>query len=413
MSRTSTCVFLPAVCLLGAALTAQVIQPPFTGVYGFTDLGVVPGVPTPLGGVVFKSNDPNRVLIGGSANNGAGAIYEIAVARDATGRITGFVGSATQYALAPNIDGGLQYGPGGVLFFTKYSNNEVGQIKPGSTAPDRTDSLAPFGVSGSVGALSFVPSGFPHAGELKLASYSGNTWWGFTTSPDGSGTYNLTVANGPLPVQGGPEGILFVPPGSALIPNNQYTLLTEYGAGAIAVYRLDAQGNPLIATRVPFMTGLGGAEGATTDPITGDLVFSTFGGGNHVITVQGFGVCGSFVNYGTGIAGTGGMPTIVGGGCAGRGQVASLTVQGRPGAFGMMMCGFQQLAIPLFGGFVLTENFASFFHSLDGTGQWILGAALPISPVLSGLEVNFQSFYLDAGATFGVSATDAVHMRIR
>ena len=38
-----------------------------------------------------------------------------------------------------------------------------------------------------------------------------------------------------------------------------------------------------------FITGLSGAEGAFIDPLTGDFLFSTFGG-NRVILVTGFAV---------------------------------------------------------------------------------------------------------------------------
>jgi hypothetical protein len=38
------------------------------------------------------------------------------------------------------------------------------------------------------------------------------------------------------------------------------------------------------------MTGLSGAEGAALDPLTGDFLFSTFGGGSRVIEVRGFAV---------------------------------------------------------------------------------------------------------------------------
>ena len=92
------------------------------------------------------------------------------------------------------------------------------------------------------------------------------------------GTYDLTALNGPVQVGGGPEGILYVPPGSSLIPDYQYVLISEYSNGEVALFQLDVDGNPIPATRQPFMTGLSGAEGACTDPVTGDLVFSTFGG---------------------------------------------------------------------------------------------------------------------------------------
>lgn len=397
-----------------AALSAQTIQPPFAGIYGFTDLGSVPGVPTNYGGVTFKANDPNTLLIGGSANGPAGSIYEIGVVRDGTGRITGFQGTATLFSTAPYIDGGLAYGPGGVLFFTGYPTNELGQIKAGSTSPDRVISLSPLGVASSVGALGFVPPGFPGAGELKLASYNASQFYGFTLAPDGSGTFDITLANGPVPVQGGPEGILYVPPGSALLPNNQFLLLAEYSSGAVGVYRVDTQGNPILASRAPFLTGLSGAEGATTDPITGDLVFSTFGGQNRVITVQGFGVCGDFQTYGTGIPGSAGTPQVNGGGCAGRGQIASAVVTGGvPGAPGLLAAGYTQLAVPVFNGQLLLDPFTTFFHTLDAQGQFTLTVALPIDPILSSLRVLFQSFYIDAGATFGVSATNGLRMTIR
>lgn len=400
-------------CGIAPAL-AQTIQPPFNGIYGFTDLGTITGVPTPFGGLVFKAGDPTRLLIGGTANGPAGAVYEVQVTRDTTGHLTGFTGTPTLVATAPGIDGGLQYGPGGVLFYTSYPSNQLGQIKPGSTAPDKVTALAGFGINGSVGALSFVPPGYPHAGELKLASYSGQTWHGMTLTPDANGTYDLVAANGPVAVQGGPEGILYVPPGSSLIPNYQYLLLTEYQAGTIAIYQVDVDGNPLLATRLPFMTGLGGAEGATTDPITGDLVFSTFNSGNRVLTVHGFGVCGAFANYGAGIAGSGGAPHMNGAGCAGRGQVASIgVVNGLPQAPGLLAAGFLPQSLPVFNGSLLVQVFSTTFHTLDAAGTFTLPALLPANPAFSGLHVYFQSFYVDPSAAFGIAATDGLHMTVR
>ncbi|MCA8973369.1 MAG: PEP-CTERM sorting domain-containing protein, partial [Planctomycetes bacterium] len=123
--------------LLAPVLSAQTLQPPFAGVYVYTDLGSVPGVPTYYGGVVFKAGNPNKMLLGGNANGAAGAIYEIDVVRDSQGFITGFSGTATMVSTAPYIDGGLCYGPGGVLFCTTYNNNNLLQIKPGSSVPDK------------------------------------------------------------------------------------------------------------------------------------------------------------------------------------------------------------------------------------------------------------------------------------
>ncbi|MCA8977691.1 MAG: hypothetical protein KDC98_23405 [Planctomycetes bacterium] len=405
-----------AICamMLSAVLSAQVLQPPFAGTYTFTDLGAVPGVPTSYGGVTFKEGNPNKLLIGGAANNPTGAIYEVDVMRDGQGYITGFAGTATQLATAARIDGGLCYGPGGVLFFTTYSNNTLGQIRPGSTSPDRVIQLLGHGVSSSTGTCNFVPPNFPGAGQLKVASYGDGLIYSFAVTPDGSGTYDLTALAGTIQVSGNPEGLLYVPPGSALIPDYQYVLIAEYSTGVIALYRVDAAGNPLPASRLPFLTGLGGAEGACTDPVTGDLVFSTFGAGSRVIRITGFGVCGSHENYGNGIAGSNGEPTISGGGCAGRGQVTSIDVaNGRPNTSGLLAVGFIRSQIPVLNGSLLVNIVNSFFHTLDSAGQWNLTLQLPTDPVWNGLEIYSQSWYLDPAAAFGISATGGLHTLVR
>lgn len=88
-----------------------------------------------LGGLTFLNRD--TLLIGGNANTSSGYISQIGVSRDGDGHIVGFSGPASFYATAPNIDGGLAFGPDGVLFATGYSNNTLLQIKPGSTSPDK------------------------------------------------------------------------------------------------------------------------------------------------------------------------------------------------------------------------------------------------------------------------------------
>jgi len=397
-----------------AALSAQTIQPPYNSVYGYTDLGSVPGVPANYGGVTFKYNDNNKLLVGGGANGPSGAIYEIAVTRDLTGRMTGFSGTATQVSTAANIDGGLAYGPNNVLFYVAYATNNMGQIKPGSTVPDRVDNLTAYGVGGSTGALSFVPTGFAGVGQLKIASYSAGTFHGFTISPDGNGTFNFAAANGPVTIGGGPEGILYAPPGSALIPDYQYVIVTEYGSGAVVLYQLDAAGNPIPATRTLFLTGLGGAEGACTDPVTGALVFSTFGGGSRIVTVEGFGICGSFQNYGTGIAGLNGVPTITGGGCAGRGQFTTINIaNGRANTPGLLAVGLAQSSLPVLNGTLYVQILNTYFHLLDGGGAWTLALYLPTDPIWNGLNLYTQGFYIDAAGAFGVSATNGLHTLVR
>ncbi|MBL8723553.1 MAG: hypothetical protein JNK49_05870 [Planctomycetes bacterium] len=406
--------FVVAALALASSLAAQTIQAPYSLTYGYVDLGSAPGVPTNYGGVTFKRNDPSKLLIGGAANGSAGAIYEIGVQRDSSGRLTGFTGTATQLATAPNIDGGLCYAPNGVLLFTSFSNNMLGQIRPGSVVPDRYESLTPFGVTPSTGTLNFVPAGFPGAGQLKIASYSAGTFYGFTYSTRADGTLDLTAANGPVTIGGGPEGILYVPPGSSQIPDYQYVLINEYSSGQVVLYQVDSVGNPIPATRTPFLTGLAGAEGACTDPISGALVFSTYGGGNRIVVVEGFGVCGAFTGYGTGIAGQNGVPSIQGGGCAGRGQTTRVDItQGRAGAAGLLAVGFLPSNLPFLNGTLLVQSTTTLFHLLDGSGAYQLGLFIPIDPVWNGLNLYSQSFYVDAAAAQGVAATRGLHTLVR
>ncbi|MBX9581173.1 MAG: hypothetical protein K2X87_12760 [Gemmataceae bacterium] len=290
MSPSSTVRLRAAVLAVAGGLAtagparAQSIDPFYAGSYTLTDLGGPPGLPGPFGGLTLLAGDLNTLLIGGSANTVDGAIYSVPVVRGVGGHITGF-GAASFFAAAPLIDGGLSYGPGGVLFYTGFPDNLLGPIKPGSAAPDRVDTLDP-GLA-SVGGLALVPAGYPGAGQFKLLSYGQDTT--ATATPDGAGTYDISgYVFGPT-LEGGLEGIAYVPFGSDLFPNPS-ALVSEWFANKVATYERDANGDPIPGTRRLFIDGLTGAEGALIDPITGDFLFSTFifGGGDRVIRVSGF-----------------------------------------------------------------------------------------------------------------------------
>lgn len=282
--------------LLMAAFTgsahAQTISAPYNASYSLINLGSVPGVPTNYGGVVFKAGDLNTLLIGGNANTSNSAIYSIAVTRGTGGHITGFSGSSTLYATAPGlsgggIDGGLAYGPNKVLCYTTFADNTLGEIKFGSTSPDKLINLTPLGISSSTGTLNFVPSGQPGAGRLKIASYNASTVYDTTVTTDAGGTFSVAPVSGSVAAGNGPEGIVYVPLGSPLF-SSPASLLSNYGANEVDAYDVSGTGDPLDATSRPFITGLTGALGAAFDPLTGDFVFSTFGATNRVIVVRGF-----------------------------------------------------------------------------------------------------------------------------
>jgi hypothetical protein len=65
-------------------------------------------------------------------------------------------------------------------------------------------------------------------------------------------------------------------------------LVSEYGTGTVAAYAVNANGDPIVSSRRAFISNLGGADGAYIDPVTGDFLFSTFGGGDRVVVVSGF-----------------------------------------------------------------------------------------------------------------------------
>jgi hypothetical protein len=265
------------------------LQPPFDRSYSVADLGPPPGVPSRLGGLTLKAGTTDRLLIGGSANGVDGALYEIGVVRNATGHITGFSGTATRYADAAYNDGGIAYGPGNVLFLARWPVNQLGQTKPGSAITDKLIDVAPLGIASSLVSLGFVPPGQPGAGRLKLASYSGGQWYDAGVAPDGGGTYNLvnvTAVPGST-LTGGVVGFVYVAAGSRQF-SGPSMLVSEYSADGVAAYRVDGNGNPIPSSRRSFITGLDGADGAFIDPVTGDFLFSTFGGGDRVVVVRGF-----------------------------------------------------------------------------------------------------------------------------
>lgn len=269
---------------------AQVIDPFYSGSYSFVNLGSAPGVPANYGGITLNASDPNQLLLGGAANGSAGAVYSVDVVRqlvDGKMRINAMGASSTVLSTAPFIDGGLTYAPNGSLVYTGFSNNVIGEIKPGSTSPDRITDLSQFGITASTGSLMFVPSGLPGAGQLKVLSYSASRWYTLPYAIDSFGLLTFGPASDAIQLTGGLEGVVYVPGGSALF-DNPSILVSEYGTGIVASYEVDANGDPIVGSRRIFMSGLTGAEGAMIDPSTGDFLFSTFGGTNKVISVRGF-----------------------------------------------------------------------------------------------------------------------------
>jgi len=266
----------------------QSITPEFANAYSLADLGTVAGVPTPYGGLAIDPANPGVLLLGGSANNASGAIYSVPVIRNAENHIISF-GTPTLRSTAPNIDGGLFVTPEGLIVYAGYPINTIGQILPGSAVPNRITTMSALNVPSSLGAVTMVPSGFPGAGRWKTASYNGGGWSDLpATGPDAQGLYTFGTATlVPGSNLSGPEGITYVPRCSPLIPGPA-VMVAEYSAGRIAVLDVNASGDPIWATKRILVQSLSGAEGAAIDPVTGDFLFSTFGGSNRLWRVSGF-----------------------------------------------------------------------------------------------------------------------------
>ena len=293
--RSLTAASAVAVLATTTMVVAQTVTAPYSSTYSISDLGTVPGVPGPYGGIVFKDN--NTLLIGGSANYSNGAIYQVTVARNQAGQITGFTGSASLYASAPFIDGGLWWMPNGTLCHTTYdffdnsppnaNNNRVGQILPGANAAAVVTHLTPLGVYPSTGAGVLIPAGFPGAGTLLVGTYDRGEIYSLPYTANQDGTYALGNATLRCTTIDGLEGIVYVPTTNPLF-GTPSVLVSDYYANKINRYQIDQDGIPIVATREVFVTGLGGAEGGTLDPVTGEFMFSTFSSGSRVLMVRGF-----------------------------------------------------------------------------------------------------------------------------
>src|SRR5262245_19550861 len=95
-----------AVVLIGSLASVTSVDPAFP-TYSVANIGAVPGVPTPYGGLAFIGAD--NLLIGGGANGAGGSIYLVQVSRNASDHIVGF-GTVTCLSPAPFSDeGGLCY----------------------------------------------------------------------------------------------------------------------------------------------------------------------------------------------------------------------------------------------------------------------------------------------------------------
>ncbi|MFK7743295.1 MAG: hypothetical protein AB8H80_23465 [Planctomycetota bacterium] len=407
MSR-SNCYIAFGVLLAFAPITrAQAVSAPYDIDYAAVDLGAVGGISGSLGGLTIAASDPNTLLLGAGATTAAGIIYAFPLVRDAQGSITG-LGAPTSYASSPQIDGGLTFGPSGVLFATGYPNNTLLQYLPGSTAPSSTTVLTPLGVASSTGTCMVVPPGFPGAGQFKLTSYNGNSWYTLPLLANAQGLFDVGTASSPIPAAGGPAGIVYPPPGSPQIADYSSVLICEYSTATVSIYSLDANGDPIPATRAPFLTGLSGVLGAVSDPVTGDLLFSTFGAGNRIVRVSASAQCGFFQSYGQAC---GSSPQISGGGCPEPGAAITIDISGGPAnAMGSLGLGTSQVNLPILNCTVLVAQDAAVGLTLDAAGAVSFAITIPNLPAFQSWTGYWQAGFFDAASPLGFTLTGGLEM---
>lgn len=393
--------------LLGLTLTAsalaQSVLPPFDTTYQFANLGTVPTF-SGYGSASFLPGNTNFLVI---AQYPSSNIQLLPLLRNAQGYISGF-GTPTPVATVGGTDGGLCFGATGVLFATWYGPNRLSQIKPGSTTTDRVDDLAPLGVGGSVGTCAFVPAGLPGAGRFKVVSWSASTFYDVPLTPDGLGTFAPGTAGPGIPVTGGPEGMAYVPLGAPLIGGK--LLLAEWSSGNLAVYDLDANGDPLPATRTLIAGGAFGFGGGAVDPVTGDIAFVS--GSGQLLLLRNGAACGTFTGYGNASPGALGTPTISGSGCARIGQSITIDTTGPLNGLGVIAVG-SQISATYLNLNVLQTLDAMVLSVLDASGHGTLPLTIPVNPALGNHHTYLQAAYLDASTSSSLIASAGLDILIR
>lgn len=293
-NKVYLCLVLTTLYAVTLQVEAQVLGPDF-GAYSTVNMGSIPNVPPRYGGIEFLYNDPNILLIGGEANQANGNIYQIQLNRDpVNNNIIGFNGAGSLYSdagdpVGSSIDGGLDYGPNNVLFFATWPGNHVGQVVPGDLQVTKVIDFGalPNGNQGSSSSANqFVPCGFAGAGKLKISTWPVGVWFDCDVTEDGNGTYDITV-NYSFPLGQDVEGFIYIKAGAPgfLVDS---VLIGSYSEGVVYVYEINQNGDPILATKRVFISGIGNYEGAVLDPLTGDFLFVDWGGNNSLIIVRGF-----------------------------------------------------------------------------------------------------------------------------
>jgi hypothetical protein len=273
------------VVAFSAPTFAQSLTSTFAGSYSVTDLVSPSGVPIGIGGMAINPSDPNTLFLVGGADTIGAEIYTIELARNAGGQITGFVGTATPYTIAPYADTGLVFAPNGTLLYNEYPFSSMGEILHGGSSPATVVSL-PGGGEG--GGLGFIPNGFAHAGQLLALGYGTGQAYNDILTPIGGGLYSVSGSLANDVSLNAPAGFGYVSAGSPVF-SGPTMLVTDYkGTPGVFAYSVDNNGNP-DGPATPFFTGTNLPRGGLVDPLTNDFLFASYDNAqNNIYVVSGF-----------------------------------------------------------------------------------------------------------------------------
>lgn len=269
---------------------------PFDALYTIYDLGPVPGVPNPLGGTTVKIDETGAMLVAGASERTDGAIYKIRLARDACGHIIGWDGTAALQASTPFVDANLVYWSPQLLLYTEWPRFTLSQLPAGAAAPARSNDLRPLGLPSTgdsgPGGIGIVPPGLAGAGELRIVTWPVGTWAHVDVTADGD-LLTIGAVTPRVTLPNNPGGFAYVPAGSPGFDHQSLITAEWRQTGAqddrVAVYEVDEQGDPIVATRREFLSKFTRPWGAYYEPVTGDFFFLQWGAGeDRVYVVQGF-----------------------------------------------------------------------------------------------------------------------------
>lgn len=268
-----------------------VIAAEFSDEYAGYVLGEVPGLPpdTDLGGMAIAEDDAGTLLVAGYAETPEGGLYKIGIIRGECGHIIAYDGEATLVAKAANISDILVLSDGPIVY-SEWDSNHLTQRVEGLDMPIRTNlgKLAPP-VTKSVAGFGLVPPGLAAAGELRVLSWDTGDWYHLVReSKDAS--FELSAPTYILSLPNRSGGVAYVPAGSPGF-SEPHVVITrpEQPDEHVVVYEVDAQGDPLVATRKVLLGDLAQASNVYFDRVTGDLLLSTIETEkDRIYIIQGF-----------------------------------------------------------------------------------------------------------------------------